>query len=159
MKMIAWSDAHGNRLLRWSPREGMSVLRDPSDYQSGNYHDREGRLVSCSSGLRAIVRREHSGEWQVLVDRYRGSRLNSPNDLVVKSARSPFDCCWHIFICDRSQHSRVSIKLFWQSAIDHSHNSCGTGRMPIFYKLLEQKSNRCLMMSYLEYLNRLEMTK
>lgn len=82
---VVWSDAHGNRLLRWSPSEGMSVLRDPSDYQSGNYRDREGRLVSCSSGLRAIVRREHSGEWQVLVDRYQGKRLNSPNDLVVKS--------------------------------------------------------------------------
>ena len=34
---VVWSDAHGNRLLRWSSREGMSVLRDPSDYQSGNY--------------------------------------------------------------------------------------------------------------------------
>jgi gluconolactonase len=82
---VVWSDAHGNRLLRWSPTEGVSVLRDPSDYQSGNYRDREGRLVSCSSGLRAIVRREDSGEWQVLVDRYAGKRLNSPNDLVVKS--------------------------------------------------------------------------
>ena len=45
----------------------------------------EGRLVACSSGLRAIIRREHDGEWKILVDRYQGKRLNSPNDLVVKS--------------------------------------------------------------------------
>ena len=82
---VIWSDAHDNRLLRWSPTDGSSVIRNPSDYQSGNYRDREGRLVSCSSGLRAVIRREHNGKWQILVDRYRGSRLNSPNDLVVKS--------------------------------------------------------------------------
>jgi gluconolactonase len=82
---VVWSDAHGNRLLRWSPTDDVSVLRDPSDYQSGNYRDLEGRLVACSSGLRAIIRREDNGEWKVLVDRYQGKRLNSPNDLVVKS--------------------------------------------------------------------------
>ncbi|MEH2188826.1 MAG: SMP-30/gluconolactonase/LRE family protein [Nostoc sp.] len=82
---VVWSDAHGNRLLRWSATDKMTVLRDPSDYQSGNYRDLEGRLVACSSGLRAIIRREHDGEWKVLVDRYDNKRLNSPNDLVVKS--------------------------------------------------------------------------
>lgn len=82
---VIWSDAHGNRLLRWSLTDNVTVLRDPSDYQSGNYRDLEGRLVACSSGLRAIIRREHDGEWKVLVDRYQGKRLNSPNDLVVKS--------------------------------------------------------------------------
>ncbi|MEG3437272.1 SMP-30/gluconolactonase/LRE family protein [Pannus brasiliensis CCIBt3594] len=82
---IVYSDAHGNRLLRWSRENGVTVLRDPSDYQNGNYRDLEGRLVGCSGGLRAIVRREHDGEWKVLIDRFQGKRLNSPNDLVVKS--------------------------------------------------------------------------
>jgi gluconolactonase len=81
---VIWSDAHGNRLFRWSADDGVSVLRDPSDYQSGNYRDLEGRLVACSSGQRAIIRREHDGQWRILVDRYQGNRLNSPNDLVVK---------------------------------------------------------------------------
>ncbi|MBW4518680.1 MAG: SMP-30/gluconolactonase/LRE family protein [Scytolyngbya sp. HA4215-MV1] len=81
---VIWSDAHGNRLLRWSEPDGVTVLRDPSDYQNGNAHDLEGRLVSCSSGLRAIIRRELAGQWRVLCDRYQGKRLNSPNDLVVK---------------------------------------------------------------------------
>ncbi|BAZ67868.1 MAG: SMP-30/gluconolactonase/LRE family protein [Pelatocladus maniniholoensis HA4357-MV3] len=85
---VVWSDAHGNRLLRWSASDDVSILRDPSDYQSGNYRDLEGRLVACSSGLRAIIRREHDGEWKILVDSYQGKRLNSPNDLVVKSDRT-----------------------------------------------------------------------
>jgi gluconolactonase len=81
---VVWSDAHGDRLLRWSVGSGVEVLRQPSQYQSGNYLDLEGRLVSCLSGGRAIIRQEHSGEWQVLVSRYQGKRFNSPNDLVVK---------------------------------------------------------------------------
>lgn len=82
---VIWSDAHGNRLLRWSPTDGNKVIRQPSHYQSGNYRDLQGRLVSCSQGQRAIIRRSEAGEWRVLVDRYRGKRLNSPNDVVVKS--------------------------------------------------------------------------
>jgi gluconolactonase len=82
---VVWSDAHGDRLLRWSPESGVEVIRQPSHYQSGNYKDLEGRLVSCSSGNRAIVRRERNREWKTLVDCYQGKRLNSPNDLVVKS--------------------------------------------------------------------------
>jgi gluconolactonase len=81
---VVWSDAHGDRLLRWSAGNGVEVLRQPSQYQSGNYLDLEGRLVSCLSGGRAIVRQEHNSEWQILVDRYQGKRFNSPNDLVVK---------------------------------------------------------------------------
>lgn len=81
---VVWSDAHGDRLLHWSASGGAKVLREPSHYQSGNYRDLEGRLVSCSSGDRAIIRQEHGGEWKILVDRYQGKRFNSPNDLVVK---------------------------------------------------------------------------
>ena len=82
---VIWSDAHDNHLLRWSPIDGKSVIRQPSHYQSGNYRDLEGRLVSCSQGQRAIIRREHDDEWQVLIDRAWEKRFNSPNDLVVKS--------------------------------------------------------------------------
>ncbi|MEC4817701.1 MAG: SMP-30/gluconolactonase/LRE family protein [Scytonema sp. PMC 1069.18] len=81
---VVWSDAHGDRVFRWSPSDGVSVLLDPSHYQSGQYRDKIGRLVACSSGDRCIKRREHNGEWKVLVDSYQGKRLNSPNDLVVK---------------------------------------------------------------------------
>ncbi|MEO1510028.1 MAG: SMP-30/gluconolactonase/LRE family protein [Cyanobacteria bacterium J06633_23] len=81
---VIWSDVSGNRLYRWSPI-GVSVIRDPSHHQNGNCRDLEGRLVSCSHGQRAIVRRDYDGEWRVLVSHYRGNRLNSPNDLVVRS--------------------------------------------------------------------------
>ena len=83
---VIFSDVVGDRLLRWHAVDGVSVVRESSYYyHNGNYLDLEGRLVSCSHGKRAIVRREHSGEWKIICDRYQRNRLNSPNDLVVKS--------------------------------------------------------------------------
>ena len=45
----------------------------------------EGRLVSCEHGNRRVSRTEHDGSIVTLADNYEGNRLNSPNDLVVKS--------------------------------------------------------------------------
>ena len=85
---LIWSDVKGDRLLKLHPCEAqgkVSILREKSGYQNGNALDLQGRIVACSHGDRAIVRQEYSGEWHILVDRYQGKRLNSPNDLVVKS--------------------------------------------------------------------------
>jgi gluconolactonase len=82
---VIWSDIPNNRLLRWSAKEGMSVWRQPSNFENGHYRDLEGRLLSCEHGGRCISRTEPDGRKIVLVDRYQGKRLNSPNDLVVKS--------------------------------------------------------------------------
>ena len=83
---VIFSDVSGDRLFRWSRVDGVSIIRESSYYyHNGNYLDLQGRLVSCSHGKRSLVRREHSGEWITLCDRYQNNRLNSPNDLVVKS--------------------------------------------------------------------------
>lgn len=83
---VIFSDVSGDRLLRWSAADGVSVVRESSYYYlNGNYLDLQGRLVSCSHGKRAIMRQEHDGEWKIICDRYQNNRLNSPNDLVVKS--------------------------------------------------------------------------
>ena len=82
---VIWSDIPNNRLLRWSARDGMTVWRQPSNFENGHYRDFEGRLLSCEHGGRCISRTEPDGRKVILVDRYQGKRLNSPNDLVVKS--------------------------------------------------------------------------
>jgi len=82
---LVWSDIPNNRLLRYIPDVGVSTFRAPSNYINGNTRDREGRLVSCSHGARAVLRTELDGTITTLVDSYNGKRLNSPNDVVVKS--------------------------------------------------------------------------
>ena len=82
---LVWSDIPNNRMLQYVPGLGVSVFRTPSNYVNGNTRDLEGRLISCSHGARAVLRTEHDGTITVLADKYQGKRLNSPNDVVVKS--------------------------------------------------------------------------
>lgn len=79
------SDIPNNRILRWSESAGVTVFREPSHFANGHTRDREGRLIGCSHHDRRIQRTEYDGRITVLADRYQGKRLNSPNDIVVKS--------------------------------------------------------------------------
>lgn len=82
---LLWSDIPNNRMMRWTPDGTVSVYRHPSNYANGHTRDRQGRLVSCEQGMRRITRTEYDGRITVLADAYQGKRLNSPNDVVVKS--------------------------------------------------------------------------
>lgn len=79
------SDIPNNRILRYSEADGVADWRKPSDFANGNTLDLEGRLITCEHGRRAVSRTNSDGSVEVLVDRYKGGRLNSPNDVVVKS--------------------------------------------------------------------------
>ena len=82
---VLFSDVKANRLLRYSQKRGLEVEKRYSHYSNGNYRDRNGHLLSCEHGRRCISRTLPSGAEEILVDRLEGKRLNSPNDLVVKS--------------------------------------------------------------------------
>lgn len=80
------SDIPNNRILRWDEETGsVSAFRRPSNYANGNTRDRQGRLITCEHGARRVTRTEYSGAVTVLMDRFEGRRLNSPNDVVVHS--------------------------------------------------------------------------
>ena len=86
LRTLLFSDIPNDRMLKLDEESGtISVFRRPADYTNGNTLDRQGRLVSCQHGPRRVVRTEHDGAITVLADRYQGKRLNSPNDVVVKS--------------------------------------------------------------------------
>ncbi len=82
---VIFSDVKGNRLFIWSEKTGVSIYRNDAHFANGNALDRQGRLITCEHGRRGISRTELNGQVQLLVDRYDSKRLNSPNDVVVKS--------------------------------------------------------------------------
>lgn len=83
---LLFSDIPNQRMLRYLPADNsISTFRYPSNYTNGHSRDRQGRLVSCEHGGRRVTRTEHDGSITVLADSYQGKRLNSPNDVVVKS--------------------------------------------------------------------------
>jgi gluconolactonase len=83
--VVLYSDVRADRGMRWSEERGGEVWREPNDHTNGNTLDREGRVVHCEHGYRRIARTEPDGSRHGLVDRFEGRRLNSPNDVVVKS--------------------------------------------------------------------------
>lgn len=82
---LLFSDIPNNKIMRWTPGVGTSVYREPSNYANGHTRDREGRLLSCEHGARRVTRTEHDGSISIIADSFEGKRLNSPNDVVVKS--------------------------------------------------------------------------
>ena len=83
---VVWSDIPNDRMLRWAQDTGaVTVFRAPSDYANGNTLDPEGRLVTCEHGNRRVTRTEADGSITVIADSFEGKRLNSPNDVVVRS--------------------------------------------------------------------------
>jgi gluconolactonase len=85
-RSLLWSDIPNNRIMRWDEETGaVSVFRKPSNNANGNTRDRQGRLVTCEHDSRRVTRTEYDGAITVVCDRFDGKRLNSPNDIVVKS--------------------------------------------------------------------------
>jgi gluconolactonase len=85
-RYLVWSDIPNDRMLRFDETTGtVGVFRHPAGYSNGNTVDRQGRLVTCEHGNRRVTCTEHDGSLTVIADRHDGKRLNSPNDVVVKS--------------------------------------------------------------------------
>ena len=83
-KKLYFSDIPNNHLLSWDG-SNIKIEKDPSNFINGNTEDLEGNLISCSHGGRCIYKTDINGNTTTLVDKYLDKKLNSPNDVVVKS--------------------------------------------------------------------------
>jgi gluconolactonase len=92
-RSLLWSDIPNNRMLRWSEADGFSVWREKVEFTNGHTLDLNGDLLHCSHGLRAVVRTPsvngipaaQNGTDSIIISENLGKRLNSPNDIVVRS--------------------------------------------------------------------------
>ena len=87
---LLFSDIHNNRRMKWSPDEGVSLFQQPTNHANGLTRDLKGRLVACEHSSGRVTRQDPDGEVTVVANSYRGSRLNRPNDVVVKSDGSVY---------------------------------------------------------------------
>ena len=85
-RYLLWSDIPEDRVMRWDETDGsVSVFQRPAGNANGHTLDRQGRVIRCEHRGRCISRIEHDGSRTVLASHVNGQRLNSPNDVVVKS--------------------------------------------------------------------------
>ncbi|MGI9335017.1 MAG: SMP-30/gluconolactonase/LRE family protein [Gammaproteobacteria bacterium] len=89
---LLFADMAHHAVYRWADGEGVSIYLRQEGWDAklprgpnGLAFDRAGRLLICQHGRRTLVRLESDGSLTVLADRFRGMRLNSPNDLAVRS--------------------------------------------------------------------------
>jgi gluconolactonase len=82
---LLFSDIPANRVYAWSSDTKVTIFREPSENSNGLTYDRKGRLILCEHGTRRLTRLTTDDVYTVLSERFRGKRLNSPNDAVVKS--------------------------------------------------------------------------
>lgn len=81
---LLFSDIPANRIVRF--KDGKSTtFRAASNHSNGLTLDKQGRLIACEHGARRVTRTETDGTISVLAERYENKRLNSPNDVVVRS--------------------------------------------------------------------------
>lgn len=80
---LLFSDIPSSRIHRWHDGR-LEVYREPSGNSNGLTLDGDLRLIACEHGNRRVSR-ERDGHVEALAMEYEGKRLNSPNDVVVRS--------------------------------------------------------------------------
>ncbi len=81
---LLFSDIGNNRRMKWTSDGPVTVAEEPTNYANGLTRDVQGRLIACDRTPR-VVRHEPDGSITVVANSYQGTRLNRPNDVVVKS--------------------------------------------------------------------------
>jgi len=82
---LLFSDIPANQIWKLSQDHRVTVFREPSGHSNGLTRDREGRLLACEHGNRRVTRTEKDGTQTIVADTFLKKRLNSPNDIIVKS--------------------------------------------------------------------------
>ena len=93
---LLFSDVPNNAVNKWDQKKGLTLFLQPSGYtgkkprkgqpgSNGLIYDSQGRLVLCQHGDRRVARLEGKNKFVTLAGKYKGKRLNSPNDGAYKS--------------------------------------------------------------------------
>jgi gluconolactonase len=84
MGFLIFSDVPNNKLLQFTPGTPAEVFRENSNGANGNRFDAQGRLYSCESHTRRVIRVDKKGKVEVVAERWQGKRLNAPNDVAIR---------------------------------------------------------------------------
>ena len=87
---LLFSDIPANTIYSLRPGEQAVPWRSPSGNSNGLTFDRRGHLYACEHGNRRVTRTEEDGRIVAVASSFEGKRLNSPNDIVVRSDGSVY---------------------------------------------------------------------
>ncbi len=80
---VFFTDQPNDRILKWTPGEGISVFMEEAGRSNGLYFDRSGNLLACADEKNELWQISSDKTVTVLVRDFEGRKLNGPNDLWV----------------------------------------------------------------------------
>ena len=79
---VYFTDQPNNRIIKWSFSTGeLTTFTDDAGRSNGMYFNREGKLVTCADMENEVWVFDMDGSREVLIENFKGKRLNGPNDL------------------------------------------------------------------------------
>ena len=105
---LYFSDMPSDIRRRWSPREGVLEVRNPSNKCNGMTYDADLNLIVCEHVTSALWRERSDGSREVLAYHWEGKYLNSPNDVCVHSSGAMGFPAWCAERCSAPGSSRLT---------------------------------------------------
>ena len=142
-----------SELVRWDPARGARVLRTDTGRGNGCTLDRAGRLVMCEGGNRRVTRTEHDGSITTLAERWRGRRLNRPNDVICRSDGTIYFTDPELFVpaAEREIGFPAVFRITTDGQVDVATDACeypnGLALSPdesVLYVAVSRLDRRCL---------------
>jgi gluconolactonase len=82
---LLFSDIHASKRMKFTPGQGVTLFKEPTNRANGLTRDLQGRLLAAEHDTRRVTRQELDGSITVIANSFQGHRLNRPNDVIVKS--------------------------------------------------------------------------
>jgi gluconolactonase len=82
---LLFSDIQNDTRWRWSESDGATIVARPNWVGNGMVYDADGNLLVCEHITSCVTRIRPNGDRNIASFHYRGTYLNSPNDVVTRS--------------------------------------------------------------------------
>ena len=116
---MLYSNIALNRIMRLNVETSLvDVFAEDTEGTNGLNYDADGNLYGCASTGRKIVRFDDDGNFETVVDRIDGLRLNSPNDLAITPSGA-------IYFSDRVGDSNPDVGITYSAIISAEQDEDG----------------------------------
>lgn len=79
---VYFTDQPNNKIIKWTFSTGeLTTFTDDAGRSNGMYFNREGKLIACADMDNQVWAFDMDGSKEVLIENFKGKRLNGPNDL------------------------------------------------------------------------------
>jgi gluconolactonase len=78
---VFFTDQPNDRILKWSPQDGLTTFMEPAGRANGMTFDEQGNLLACADNQGELWSIKPDGQVETLVKGYAGRTLNGPNDV------------------------------------------------------------------------------